>query len=137
MRNDRRRLFVVNTFSDLFVKMMSPCVDHQLFSETLMFLKQGVFMKILTEGERYILSLFSLVPYKDQAVFDIINNLGSLLPRLVFSTLEESAYTYFQQTLARKKTNSNSKETRSTVEENRSNEKQQLSSGKEFYSISF
>ena len=63
-------------------------------------------MKLLTEGERYIMSLFNLVSYKDQGIFDIINNLGSLLPRLIFSTLEESAYAYFQQTLARTKTTS-------------------------------
>ncbi|CAF3356210.1 unnamed protein product [Rotaria sp. Silwood2] len=41
--------------------------------------------------------------FKNQAIFDIINNLGSLLPRLIFSTLEESAYVYFQQTLSRTK----------------------------------
>jgi hypothetical protein len=62
-------------------------------------------MKILTEGERYFMSLFNLVSYKDQGIYDTINNLGSLLPRLIFSTLEESAYAYFQQTLSRTKTN--------------------------------
>jgi hypothetical protein len=61
-------------------------------------------MKILTEGERYLMSLFNLVSYKDQGIYDTINNLGSLLPRLIFSTLEESAYAYFQQTLSRTKT---------------------------------
>jgi len=51
------------------------------------------------------MSLFNLVSYKDQGIYDTINNLGSLLPRLIFSTLEESAYAYFQQTLSRTKTN--------------------------------
>jgi len=76
-------------------------------------------MKILTEGERYIMSLFNLVSYKDQGIFDTINNLGSLLPRLIFATLEESAYAYFQQTLSRTKTiqDDQQQQTSSTTEQ--------------------
>jgi oligosaccharide translocation protein RFT1 len=102
-KDERRRLFVIGSFGDLFIKTTSPFVDHKLLSETMTFLKQGVWMKILTEGERYVMSLCNLVSYKEQGIFDVINSLGSLLPRLVFSTLEESAYTYFQQTLTRTK----------------------------------
>lgn len=102
--NERHRLFEIRSFKDLMIKPTTPYVDHRLLNETITFFKQGIWMKILTEGERYIMSLFSLVSYKDQGIFDIINNLGSLLPRLIFSTLEESAYAYFQQTLARTKT---------------------------------
>lgn len=102
--NERHRLFEIRTFKDLLIKPTTPYVDHRLLNETITFFKQGIWMKILTEGERYIMSLFNLVSYKDQGIFDIINNLGSLLPRLIFSTLEESAYAYFQQTLARTKT---------------------------------
>jgi len=103
-KNDRHRLFLISSFKDLIIKPTSPYVDYKLLNETRTFLKQGIWMKILTEGERYIMSLFNLVSYKDQGIFDIINNLGSLLPRLIFSTLEESAYVYFQQTLSRTKT---------------------------------
>lgn len=101
---ERRRLFLISSFKDLIVRPISPYVDHKLLNETKTFFKQGIWMKILTEGERYIMSLFNLISYKDQGIFDAINNLGSLLPRLIFSTLEESAYAYFQQTLSRTKT---------------------------------
>lgn len=101
---DRRRLFLISSFKDLMIRPTSPYVDDKLLNETKAFMKQGVWMKVLTEGERYVMSLFNLVSYKDQGIFDTINNLGSLLPRLIFATLEESAYAYFQQTLSRTKT---------------------------------
>ncbi|CAF0844671.1 unnamed protein product [Didymodactylos carnosus] len=61
----------------------------------------GIWMKLLTEGERYIMTWTELLTYSQQGIFDVINNLGSLIPRLIFSTLEDSAYTYFKQTLSR------------------------------------
>jgi oligosaccharide translocation protein RFT1 len=102
-KEKRHRLFEIRSFKDLTIKLTTPYVDHRLLGETTTFFRQGIWMKILTEGERYVMSLFNLVSYKDQGIFDTINNLGSLLPRLIFSTLEESAYAYFQQTLSRKK----------------------------------
>ena len=36
-------------------------------------------------------------------VYDVISNLGSLLPRLIFLPLEDSSYLLFTQTLARKR----------------------------------
>ena len=104
-KEECRRLFLISSYKDLIIKPTYPYVDWNLLNETKTFLKQGIWMKILTEGERYIMSLFNLLSYKDQGIFDIINNLASLLPRLIFATLEESAYTYFQQTLSRTKPN--------------------------------
>lgn len=104
-KEKRRRLFVIESYKDLIRIKINSYLDHKLLNETKTFLKQGLWMKILTEGERYIMSLFNLVSYKDQAIFDTINNLGSLLPRLIFSILEENAYSYFQQTLSRNNIN--------------------------------
>ncbi|CAF3227628.1 unnamed protein product [Rotaria sp. Silwood2] len=100
---ERIRLFIISSFKDLIIKPTHPYTDPKLSNETKTFFSQGILMKFLTVGERYIISLFNFISYKDQAIFDIINNLGSLLPRLIFSTLEESAYVYFQQTLSRTK----------------------------------
>ncbi|CAF3914666.1 unnamed protein product, partial [Rotaria sp. Silwood1] len=102
-KQERQRLFLISSFNDLMIKPTHPYIDTKLSNETKTFFWQGIWMKFLTEGERYIMSLFNLVSYKDQAIYDTINNLGSLLPRLIFSTLEESAYAYFQQTLSRTK----------------------------------
>jgi oligosaccharide translocation protein RFT1 len=112
--DERKRMFLISSFKDLMIKPTSPYVDNKLLRETFTFFKQGIWMKILTEGERYIMSLFNILSYKDQGIFDVINNLGSLLPRLIFSTLEESAYAYFQQTLSRTKT-TNNQQTSSTT----------------------
>ncbi|CAF1450278.1 unnamed protein product [Rotaria sordida] len=102
-KEERIRLFLISSLKDLIIKPTHPYTDPKLSNETATFFWQGILMKFLTEGERYIMSLFNLISYKEQAIFDIINNLGSLLPRLIFSTLEESAYAYFQQTLSRPK----------------------------------
>ena len=100
-KEERQRLFLISSFSDLMIKPTAPYVDHALFNETKTFFWQGILMKILTEGEKYAMTIFNLVSYKDQGIYDLVNNLGSLLPRLIFSTLEDSAYSYFQQTLSR------------------------------------
>ncbi|CAF3279863.1 unnamed protein product, partial [Rotaria sp. Silwood2] len=100
---ERIRLFIISSFKDLIIKPTHPYTDPKLSNETKTFFSQGILMKFLTVYNSYVVSLFNFISYKDQAIFDIINNLGSLLPRLIFSTLEESAYVYFQQTLSRTK----------------------------------
>lgn len=65
------------------------------------FFKQGVMKQVLTEGERYIMTLFSLLSFYEQGVYDIVNNLGSLAARFIFRPIEESAYFYFTQTVRR------------------------------------
>jgi oligosaccharide translocation protein RFT1 len=57
--------------------------------------------QILTEGERYIMTLFSVLTFSEQGVYDIVNNLGSLAARFLFRPVEESAYFYFSQMVAR------------------------------------
>jgi oligosaccharide translocation protein RFT1 len=57
--------------------------------------------QVLTEGERYIMTLFSVLTFSEQGVYDIVNNLGSLAARFLFRPVEESAYFYFSQMVAR------------------------------------
>ena len=65
------------------------------------FFKQSFLKKILTEGERYIMTLFKVLTFSEQGVYDVINNLGSLVARCVFMPIEESYYTFFAHTLER------------------------------------
>jgi hypothetical protein len=102
LSEERRQLFLISSLGELLVSPTSPSVDHALFSEILAFLKQDIWMKLLTEGELYIVSLSTLLSDTEQCIFDTINNLGSFLPRSGFSTFEESVYTCFQQTLSNK-----------------------------------
>uniref|UniRef100_A0A1B6DLV9 Protein RFT1 homolog n=1 Tax=Clastoptera arizonana TaxID=38151 RepID=A0A1B6DLV9_9HEMI len=81
-----------------------PAVDWKLCVLTWSFLKQGFLKQILTEGERYIMTLFSVLTFYEQGVFDVVNNLGSLAARFLFRPIEESSYFYFSQLVHRDKT---------------------------------
>lgn len=59
--------------------------------------------QLLTEGERYVMTVFSVLSFYEQGVFDVVNNLGSLAARFLFRPIEESAYFYFSQLIHRDK----------------------------------
>ena len=65
------------------------------------FFKQGFLKQLLTEGEKYMFTWFSLMTIPEQGVYDVIANLGSIPARMFFSKLEESAHLYFSQTIKR------------------------------------
>jgi oligosaccharide translocation protein RFT1 len=81
--------------------MFQGIVDWKLCVLTWSFLKQGVLKQVLTEGERYIMTLFSVLSFSEQGVYDIVNNLGSLAARFLFRPIEQSAYFYFSQLVHR------------------------------------
>lgn len=65
------------------------------------FAKQGVLKQVLTEGEKYVMSLSPVLSFSEQATYDIVNNMGSLAARFIFRPIEDSSYFYFTQTIAR------------------------------------
>lgn len=65
------------------------------------FVKQGVLKQILTEGEKYVMSVSPVLSFSEQATYDVVNNLGSLAARFIFRPIEENSYFYFTQTIAR------------------------------------
>lgn len=67
----------------------------------LSFIKQGVLKQVLTEGEKYVMSISPVLNFKQQAVYDVVNNMGSLAARFIFRPIEDSSYFYFTQTIAR------------------------------------
>jgi oligosaccharide translocation protein RFT1 len=52
-------------------------------------------------GERYVMTVFGVLTFAQQGVYDIITNLGSLVARFIFLPIEESFYTFFACTLYR------------------------------------
>lgn len=68
---------------------------------TLSFMKQGVLKQVLTEGERYVMTLFSVMTFNEQGVYDVVNNLGSLAARFLFRPVEDACYFYFSQSVKR------------------------------------
>uniref|UniRef100_A0A673UM78 Protein RFT1 homolog n=1 Tax=Suricata suricatta TaxID=37032 RepID=A0A673UM78_SURSU len=67
------------------------------------FFKQSLLKQILTEGERYVMTFLNVLNFGDQGVYDIVNNLGSLVARLIFQPIEESFYIFFAKVLERGK----------------------------------
>lgn len=62
---------------------------------------KGLWKQLLTQGERYVMTIFALLSLEDQGVYDVINNLGSMAARYLFLPIEESAYSSFAQLLTR------------------------------------
>uniref|UniRef100_A0A8C5QX97 Protein RFT1 homolog n=1 Tax=Leptobrachium leishanense TaxID=445787 RepID=A0A8C5QX97_9ANUR len=73
------------------------------------FFKQSFLKQILTEGERYVMTFLNVLSFGDQGVYDIVNNLGSLVARFIFLPIEESFYVYFSMVLERGKSVKNQK----------------------------
>ena len=52
----------------------------------------------------YVMTIFGVLSFADQGVYDVIQNLGSIVARFVFLPLEDAGYLYFTQLLVRGKT---------------------------------
>lgn len=50
-----------------------------------------------------MMTVFSVLTFAEQGVYDIVNNLGSMAARFIFLPIEESSYFYFAQKLSRNK----------------------------------
>lgn len=48
---------------------------------SLSFGKQCVVKQVLTEGERYVMTVSPVLTFREQATYDVVNNLGSLAAR--------------------------------------------------------
>ncbi|XP_061785694.2 man(5)GlcNAc(2)-PP-dolichol translocation protein RFT1 [Nerophis lumbriciformis] len=78
-----------------------PLLDWTVARLTWSFFKQSFLKQILTEGERYVMTFLNVLSFGDQGVYDIVNNLGSMVARFVFLPIEESFYVFFAKVLER------------------------------------
>lgn len=83
------------------IKNKGAALDARLCVLTGSFVRQCAVKQVLTEGERYVMSVLPLMTFAQQATYDIVNNLGSMAARFVFRPIEDGAYFYFTQTLVR------------------------------------
>ena len=49
------------------------------------------------------MTIFGVLSFADQGIYDVINNLGSLAARFIFLPIEDGTYLLFSQTLERGK----------------------------------
>lgn len=68
-----------------FMRNVDKPLNKDLCVLTVSFAKQCVVKQILTEGERYVMTISPILTFSEQSIYDIVNNLGSLAARLVFS----------------------------------------------------
>ncbi|XP_059505657.1 protein RFT1 homolog isoform X2 [Stegostoma tigrinum] len=101
----QRRSFPLSTVSDILPKYHchQPIIDLRLAVLTWTFYKQSFLKQVLTEGERYVMTFLNVLNFGDQGVYDIVNNLGSLVARFLFLPIEESFYVFFVKVLERGK----------------------------------
>uniref|UniRef100_A0A1I8MAW7 Protein RFT1 homolog n=1 Tax=Musca domestica TaxID=7370 RepID=A0A1I8MAW7_MUSDO len=92
---------VVDFLPCVMLKKKEEILNKELVKFTMSFAKQTFVKQILTEGEKYVMSLTPGLSFSEQATYDIVNNLGSLAARFIFRPIEDSSYFYFTQTIAR------------------------------------
>lgn len=78
-----------------------PQVDSKLTELAWSFSKQGIWKQLLTEGERYLATVISLLPFSHQGALDVVSSLAALPARLILRPLEDAAYFYFSQVVKR------------------------------------
>lgn len=105
-KDERLQLFSVSSFSDLLIKTTSPFVDHKLVVKITKFFQEEISLKILKEGEKYLLVIFYILSYEEQGILYLIYLFESLFSLIIFSTIEQISYDYFQQKLLIKNYNS-------------------------------
>ena len=98
---ERKSILPLKTLTDVIPDIQDRHLDPERSSLTWSFFKQGFLKQVLTEGEKYIFTWFSLMSLTDQGIYDVVANLGSLAARLVFSKVEEAAYLFFNQSVKR------------------------------------
>ncbi|KOB67637.1 Protein RFT1-like protein [Operophtera brumata] len=91
----------IRDFFPQYLGSLNSTFNKKLSTLTVSFAKQGVVKQLLTEGEKYVMSMSPVLTFKEQATYDVVNNLGSLAARFVFRPIEDSSYFYFTQMVSR------------------------------------
>lgn len=93
--------FCIDSQSNYHFQFQDSIFNSDLNKLVLSFVKQGVLKQVLTEGEKYVMSVSPVLSFSQQATYDVVNNMGSLAARFIFRPIEDSSYFYFTQTIAR------------------------------------
>ena len=102
---DNNELFPFKSLSELLPS--SPAqfsVDPDQWKVASSFVGQAVVKQVLTDCEKYIMTIFNLLTLSEQGIFDVVSNLGSLAARFIFRPIEESSYFFFSQLWSRGQT---------------------------------
>ncbi|CAJ0602147.1 unnamed protein product [Cylicocyclus nassatus] len=59
----------------------------------------SILKQLMTDGSAYVMTFTQLLSLKDQAVYDAVEKVGSLVARIVLAPLEEMCFAYFSNTI--------------------------------------
>ena len=95
---DNNQDFPIKSISHLFPSKPSQfTVDPEQWKVASSFVGQAIVKQVLTDCEKYVMTIFNLLTLSEQGIFDVVSNLGSLAARFIFRPAEESAYFFFSQ----------------------------------------
>lgn len=86
---DRQCLFRIKSLKDLLIKPTSPFLDDQILDEIFKSFKKQISIRILTEGNKYLITMFSLISYNEQGIYSIISLIGTTFLRFISSIIEQ------------------------------------------------
>eukprot|EP00049_Salpingoeca_infusionum_P010903 m.187817 g.187817 ORF g.187817 m.187817 type:complete len:615 (+) comp14781_c1_seq1:200-2044(+) len=104
---DKSRGAAIRSVRDLFPASTSSTlpwysdIPQDLAQIARSFIEHGVLKQLLTEGEKFLMTISHVLSFSQQGVYDVVNNLGSMVARFVFHPLEENYYTFFAALLKR------------------------------------
>ncbi|KAK3579047.1 hypothetical protein CHS0354_029904 [Potamilus streckersoni] len=95
--------FPVKKIRDLFPRRLEgmPFIDTSQAKLAFSIFKQCVLKQFLTEGEKYVMTIFAVLNFAEQGIYEMVNHLGSLAVRFIFLPIEESGGLFFSQLLVR------------------------------------
>lgn len=87
-----------STFSDLFPKF-SEGIDRDSIHAVFTMFSHSILKQLLTDGSAYVMTFTELLSLKDQAVYDAVERVGSIIVRTILSPIDENCNAYFSNTI--------------------------------------
>ena len=88
-KEDRQHLFRIKSLKDLIIKPTSPFIDDQILDEIFKSFKKQISIRMLTEGTKYLITMFSLISYEEQGIYSIISLIGIAFLRLISPIIDQ------------------------------------------------
>jgi len=88
----------------LKIKDYQDLASSNYLKLTWSFFKQSTLKNLLTKGANYVMTMFGVLSFAQQGVFDTVANIGALAARFLFLPIEDSFYVFFAKMLDRSKT---------------------------------
>eukprot|EP00116_Pleurobrachia_bachei_P004406 sb/3464668/ len=79
---------------------LEPVSTHHI-SLTISFFVQTILKQVLTMGEEYVMTFFSVISFAQQGVFSTVSKLAAIVVRVGFKHVEDSYYVFFAQMIHR------------------------------------